>query len=142
MRVVLDTNVVVSRYISPRGNPAAILEKWEQERFSLLVSEPILREYQAVLSYEKIQRLHRLSNDEVEAVINSFRVFAETVEINQTVTAVKDDPTDNKFLECALSGNASFLVTGDNHLLQLKDFHGITILDPTSFLAFLEFSSR
>ncbi|MCL4531595.1 MAG: putative toxin-antitoxin system toxin component, PIN family, partial [Actinobacteria bacterium] len=71
MRVVLDTNVVVSAFLSPTGTPAQILARWENQEFDLIISEPLLREYQRALNYERVEE--RVARDiilEADAVVN------------------------------------------------------------------------
>ena len=137
MRVVVDTNIVVSRYVAPQGVVAEVLARWEQQAFELVVSEPILSEFQRVLAYERIRARHLMSDAEILEVVEDFREFTILVEPTETVDAVKDDPDDNIFLDCALAGGAECIVSGDFHLLALKQYRGIQILSPAAFLAFL-----
>ncbi len=138
MRIVVDTNIVISRYLSPHGTPAQLIQQWEEGAFTLLVSEPILEEYQEVLAYERLRKLHQLSDDEIEQVIVHFRSFAEMVTVEGTLQVIHEDPDDDKFLECAVSGGAGYIVSGDRHLLDLKEYEGIVTLDPASFVMFLQ----
>jgi uncharacterized protein len=139
MRVVLDTNVIVSRYLSPRGTPARILGKWEEERFILLVSQPILDEYGAVLRYDHLRRLHHLSDDEVEEIIARFRNFSEFIEVAGDLRVIPEDPDDDRFLECAVAGGADYIISGNiKHLGKLGNYQGIQILQPLQFLTLLD----
>lgn len=137
MRVVVDTNIVVSRYVAPHGVVAQIVERWRQQAFELVVSEPILSEFQRVLAYERIRARHRMDDAGILELIEDFREFAILVEPTETVNVVKDDPDDNKFIECAQAGGAECIVSSDLHLLALKQYRGIQILSPAAFLAFL-----
>jgi putative PIN family toxin of toxin-antitoxin system len=139
MRVVIDTNIVISRYITPHGNPAKILRHWEAETFTLLISDPILVEYRTVLGYERLRKLHQLSNDEIEEIIARFTNFAERVEVAETLRVIPEDPDDDKFLECAVVGGADYIVSGNTkHLGKLGSYEGIQILQPPHFLALLD----
>lgn len=138
MRVVLDTNVVMSRYMAPRGTPARILDHWEQDTFELLVSDPILAEYERVLAYPQVRRYHRMEDEQIRRAIERFRLFAVLVTPEQTVEAITDDPTDNRLLECAVAGNADVIVSGDRHLQRLGEYEGIPIITPAAFLTLLE----
>ncbi len=138
MRVVADTNVVVSRYVAPRGVVVRILERWQQNAFDLLVSEAILAEYQRVLAYPRLRARHGLSDEEISVVIEDFREIGLLIEPEVSLSVVEDDPDDDKFLECAVAGGAEYIVTGDLHLLNLKQYQGIQILSPAAFLAFLD----
>ena len=80
MKIVLDTNVVVSSFLSTRGAPAQVLEALHQEAFELVVSEAILDEYQQALGYDKVRNLHGKSSKEIAEVINALRGIASIVE--------------------------------------------------------------
>lgn len=134
MKVVLDTNVVVSRFLSARGAPAQAFKLWEAHAFDLLVSCPILQEYKKALSYPKVRKLHQLTGQEIDEVIDGFKGFSIFVDPKTKVRAIKADPKDNMFLECAVAGKADFIVSGDKHLLDLKEYQGIQILSPHAFL--------
>lgn len=135
MRVVVDTNVIVSRYLTPHGRVARIVELWEQDAFKLVVSEMILSEYDRVLHYPRHRRKHQLTDAQLEEIGESFREFADLVEPGETPAVVTEDPDDDHFLACADSGGADCLVTGDTHLLNLGFYKAIPILPPADFLS-------
>jgi uncharacterized protein len=137
MRAVLDTNVFVSRFLSPRGVPAEIFQHWKAEVFELVVSEPILAEYVQVLGYEKVRSRHRMGEAEIADIISDLRRYAVLVEPKETPRVVKDDPDDDKFLSCAVVGGAEYIVSGDAHLLALRTYQDIQILSPRAFLLVL-----
>lgn len=137
-RVVFDTNVIASRFISPQGPPAQLFDLWQQQVFELLVSEPILAEYEGVLQYEMISLHHRMSAAQIHQVIEDFREFATLVSPRAHLTVIAEDPPDNRFLECAVEGGALFIVSGDHHLLDLGHYRGIQVLLPKAFLSLLE----
>lgn len=134
MRVVLDTNIIVSRYLTPHGRVARIVDLWEQGALDLLTSEVILREYVRVLNYPRLRPVHRLADAQLVEIEESFREFTELVEPDETPAVVEDDPDDDHFLACADYGGADCLVTGDPHLLKLGSYKGIPILSPADFL--------
>ncbi len=137
MRIVLDTNVVVSRFLSPKGPPAEIFVKWQQETFEVVVSESILAEYAQVLEYEKLRARHGLSHEEIANLISDMRRFAVLINPQETPRVVRDDPEDDKFLSCAMAGGADYVISGDDHLLKLQAYRGIQILSPRAFLLML-----
>jgi putative PIN family toxin of toxin-antitoxin system len=137
MQVVLDANVLVNAVISSRGAPAQILRLWEEERFDVLVSRPILEELERVLHYPRIQQKYDLLEEDVATFLRFMRSGAIIVEPNDKITVIERDPTDNRYLECAVAGGASYIVSGDQHLLELGEFRGIVILPPAGFLAAL-----
>jgi putative PIN family toxin of toxin-antitoxin system len=138
MRVVVDTNLVVSRALVPRGIPAQILAAWRDELFELLVSEPILAEYQRVLGYGRLRAKHKRSDEQIAEIIEEFRAFATLVDPTRPIMAVVDDQDDDKFIECAVAGEADVIVSGDPHLLSLREYEGLPILKPAAFLALLD----
>ena len=72
MRVVIDTNVVVSAFLSTKGASARILALFETEAFALVVSQPILDEYQAALGYERVRKLHGMTDEEIKQRMDEF----------------------------------------------------------------------
>lgn len=138
MKVVLDTNVLVSAFLSSKGSPAQVLEALRQERFELVGSEAIFAEYQEVLSYEKVQALHQMSKAKITAVINALKGSALIVEPSPALVGVLRDPDDTKFLECAVAGRAPYIVSQDLDLLSVKEYQGIQIISPGLFLKILK----
>lgn len=108
IRVVLDTNIVVSALLKPDGNERRLLRMGLAGQFAMLVSPAILAEYQGTLARPKF----RLQPDEVAATIEGIRNAVELVDPDVTVTIAPDD-ADNRFLECAQAGKADYLVTGN-----------------------------
>src|SRR5450759_951779 len=127
-RVVIDTNVIVSAYLG--GRLEGIIVSWIAGKFVLTVSNQIVSEYITVLSRPKF-KIVRGELDDFAALILS---KAEFVLPEESIYAVEADPSDNKFLEAAVTGRADYIVSGDKHLLDLKEFQGIAILTPHVFL--------
>lgn len=138
MRVVIDTNVIISRFLSPSGSPARVLALWEDGRFEAVVSEPILAEYDRVLAYPKIAVRLGLTSDEIAQTVADFRAFAVVIEPADQVTVIADDPSDNMFLEAAIAGSCDYVVSGDPHLLRVGEYRGIPVLTPAAFLAVVQ----
>lgn len=138
MDVVFDTNVIISRYLSPIGIPAQLLRLWRRGIFTLVVSEPILQEYRTTLLYDHLQALHHKNTVEIDRIVENFRKQSRYIIPTEPVTIIQNDPADNKFLACALAGNAEYIVSGDHHLLDVGEYRGIRVLRPTSFLRLLE----
>ncbi len=137
MKVVLDTNIVVSAYLVPVGPPVRILALWRAAAFDLVVSEDILLEYERMLSHPRITARHGMLDEEVVDEIAACREFAILVEPQETLHVVKDDP-DDKFFECGLAGSATYMVTRDKAMLSVKSYRGIRAVTPEVFLAVLE----
>jgi hypothetical protein len=132
MRIVLDTNVLVSMILG--GRLQDLVDYWDQKQFVVLVSVEIMAEYAVVLARAKFG----LPRDIVDSIIAYIERKAEFVAPIETITEIATDPADNRFLECAVSGHANFLVSGDPDLNLLKCFREIPILIPRDFLDLLE----
>ena len=138
MRVVIDTNVIVSAFLSPTGAPAQLLTHLEQEAFVLLVSEPILEEYQRALNYAKVRALHGMSRAAIGDVMDDMRATAVLVEPIERLDVVPQDRDDNKFFECAAAGDATYIVSGDAKVQAVGVFRGIVVVSPGLFLEILK----
>jgi uncharacterized protein len=131
VRVVLDTNVFVSGMFWSRGNPNRVLRKCLNREVTLLVSQDILDELKGILIRE---RKFGLSEEEIEVHLDLVSMNSESVQPEQKLDVIKDDPSDNKFLECAVAGKADNIVPGDKHLLSMKEYNGIRIMDGGEFV--------
>ena len=138
MRVVLDANVLLSAVISPRGTPAQILRLWEGEHFELVISPPILAELERVIHYPRIQEKYSLSEEYVGQFLQSIGSGATVVDPAVELSVIEKDPSDDRYLECAVASEASYIVTGDGHLLDLEEYGGVAILNPAEFLALVK----
>ena len=130
--VVLDTNVLVSSLW--RGAPFSVVKRWRDGQLGVIISPAILREYLDVLSRftpaTDVTEWARLLSDPRRVTF---------VEPRERIGVIRDDPSDNRFLECAVTGNADAIVSGDRHLLNLGTFRSIPIVSPAAFLE--QFSS-
>ena len=132
MRVVLDTNVVVSALLTRDGVPARILKAVYDGTLTLVMSEPMLQELHEVLQYPKIRKRLDVRAIDVTRFIDLLRFFATVVH-----TSVKDapavrDPDDRESLAALIDGPADWLVAGDQDLLALAADY--SILAPTAFV--------
>lgn len=134
IRVVLDANLYVSALLKPRSKPARILQLVYDGKVQLLLSSKILSEVKTALLYPKLQRLHQRTEEQVDDLLRKLAKIAILTSGVLALDVVHSDPTDNKYVECAIEGEADFIVSGDRHLTDLKDFRGISILSPTAFL--------
>ena len=117
IRVVPDTNVVVSALLFG-GTPGELVFWWKKRHIIPLLSKEILDEYLRVLAYPKFE----LTKEEILFLITrEILPWFEVVEnITDKTSYVPEDPEDDKFLRCAVSGKADYLVSGDQHLLKLS----------------------
>lgn len=133
MRLVIDTNVLVSALLSSTSLPAHLITLWRQGCFDLLTSADQLDELMRVTRYPRIRE--RLSPPLAGRLVNELRDIAVMVTNLPTVTA-SPDPYDNYLLATAMAGSADFLVTGDKRdLLPLELFEGTKLLTVRAFLA-------
>lgn len=123
VRVVLDTNIFISG-IFWRGNPYKILRMCFSHELSLITSLAIIEELQDVLRTEK---KFELEEDDISLYVWLLLSHSILVEPVQKISAVKDDPEDNKILECAVEGKVDYIISGDSHLLSLSEYEGIRI---------------
>ena len=130
MRVVLDTNVLISAFLFPGGAPEAVYRLALEGRIELVTSRPLLAEFGRVLT-AKFGWEARMAEEAVAQITR----MAVVVEPAQTVSVVKADPADDRVLEAAAQGTAEVIVSGDRHLLRLGSWRDIAVLDPPAFLA-------
>ena len=131
LRAVVDTNVSISAALLPFSIPRQVFD-YLFLNGNLLVSDATLAEFAATLPRKKFDRYLPLKKRLDFYVLVAQR--AELVTVTHTIRACRD-PKDDKFLELAVSGNASAIVTGDSDLLALHPFRSIAILTPQDFLA-------
>ena len=136
LRVVLDTNVVISGLINPQGPPGSILKALKDGRFILVTSQAINEEILEVMDRPRLRDKYGLADHMFDIAFILWE-RAEVIAKPPTVKASKD-PDDNKFLEAALGGLAHYVVTGDiKDLLSLVEYEGIRIVSPEQFLTII-----
>lgn len=133
MRLVLDTNILVSALLASTSLPAHLVALWREGRFDLLTSAEQIDELMSVTRYPKIRA--RLAPALAGRLVNQVRDLAVELKNLPTVTACTD-PYDNYLLAMAVAGAADFLVTGDKRdLLSMQHYEGIRIVTVRDFLA-------
>jgi putative PIN family toxin of toxin-antitoxin system len=130
LRCVFDTNVLVSALLLPDSKPRHALELALQKG-KVLLSFATLAELYEVLGRKKFLRY--IDEEDIRSFLAALTREAQWVEVEVRIAACRD-PKDDKFLELAVSGSASHIVTGDADLLALHPFRGIEILPPHRFL--------
>jgi len=135
MRVVLDTNILVSALMIPTGSPAAIYRGWREGQFTLLTCAEQLDELRATLRKPAIAA--RIKPYNAGGLVNEIRKLAENVEALPRVRR-SPDPTDDFLLALAEAGRADYLVTGDKSgLLALKRHQGTRMISARAFAGLL-----
>ena len=139
LRAVVDANVLASALIRPQGPPGQIIARLlEDEDFTLVISDSIFAELRRCLSYPRVRKYITATDEELDLWVTALGLVADIVEGKVVVSAVSDDPDDNKYLAAALEGRAEFVVSSDAHLLDLHEYEGIRILTPRAFLDLLK----
>ena len=129
MKVVIDTNVFISSFFG--GNPRKIIDLWKKEKMTLCLSKDVLDEYMDVL-----QRVGLRDENEIEELLSLFAKGFNILFTTKTpkIRAVKDDPDDDKFIECAVALKAEVIITGDKAFKRMGEYMGMKILTPQQFL--------
>ncbi len=141
MRIVVDTNVLISALLSANTSPGRIVAFWRARELELVVSPDMIAEVRQVLSYAKIRK--RVSAEQARRFLKLLETDATLVTPHDLVTVVQDDPDDDKFVALAMASGAEYIVSGDKHLLSIGAYQGVKILNPADFLTvFLSFPQR
>ena len=135
-RVVFDTNILFSA-VGWLGNPHHCVQAARQGKCLSLTCEAILAELA-----EKLQLKRGFDAGKAAEAINEIRAFSKVVAIPGTLKVVAADPDDDAVLECAVIGQAQYLVSGDRHLLALGNYQGVQIVKAANFLTLLQNASK
>ncbi|MEK6590648.1 MAG: putative toxin-antitoxin system toxin component, PIN family [Nitrospinota bacterium] len=129
MKVVIDTNIFVSSFFG--GNPRKIIDLWKNEKITLCLSNAILDEYVDVL-----YRIGMKNESEIKELLSLFSKGFNLLFTTKTpkINIVKNDPDDDKFIECAAALKANAVITGDKKVLSIKEYTGIRIIASQQFL--------
>ncbi|MFA4907645.1 MAG: putative toxin-antitoxin system toxin component, PIN family [archaeon] len=128
IRTVLDTNILVSAQFW-KGKPHQITLRAIQNRIEAFASREILEEFRKALG-----RDFGISKSEIDARVETLLGFIRIIEPKTRINVISEDPSDNRILEAALEANAGYIVSGDRHLLKLKEFRGIKIVAAAEFI--------
>lgn len=130
IRAVFDTNVLVSARLSLLGNPARCLALANLRQVESITCQPILDEF-----VKKLISKFEYEPSRAAEVAGEVRKISRLVELGETPRLVPDDADDDKIVQCALVGGATHIVSGDKHLLALKNYEVISIVRPADFLS-------
>jgi hypothetical protein len=121
-----------------KGGSNKIIMLVDEGKITLLMSREIVEEYNDVIKSdevaEKIEKKSLVAQETIIKVINECVI----IEPKEKLSVVKEDPDDDKFLECAVEGDAEYLVSNDKHLLKLKKYKKIRVVKPEEFLKILK----
>jgi putative PIN family toxin of toxin-antitoxin system len=133
LRVVIDTNLLVRGLL--KGKTAVpLIEALKNNRFTLILSSPLVAELVEVLGRDKFKKY--FSSSEIKELLDILDIQGEMINATEAINACRD-PKDNIVLECAVSGRADFIITSDDDLLVLSPFRGIKIVTLMEFLQIL-----
>jgi putative PIN family toxin of toxin-antitoxin system len=140
MRIVLDTNVLISGLISASDPSARAVDLWVEGAVQVVVSPPIVSEHFGVFLRPKFEATGTVGGR--QEVLERLISLPNTLVIvpEGRVICVGEDPSDDRFLECAKAGRAGYIVSGDEHLLSLGVFEGIPIVNPGRFIEMMKIS--
>ena len=129
-RVVLDTNVLISALLF-KGELSGIVGLWQKGKIIPIISKETFDELRAVLEYPKFS----LSPAEIKSLIeHEILPFFEVVNVSKHIKGACRDPGDDKFISCAISASADWIVTGDKDLFDLEKYQSIRIVHASDFI--------
>jgi len=123
LRVVLDTNTLISAF-GWDGNERKIFNLCIDGKIKLCMSYDLLKELERVIEYPRL----KFTDEQKKRSIGLLLEVAEFVEPDEKINLIKDDPDDNKVVECAVASSAQYIVSGDKHLSELGEFRSIKIV--------------
>ena len=133
-KVVLDTNILISSLLF-KGTLSRIVDLWKDGKILPVISRETFHEFKTVLEYPKF----KLTKGETKAIIEEeILPFFEIVEITNTVSGICKDPDDDKFIACALSASADFIVSGDKDLCDVVTHKSIKIISASHLLKIID----
>ena len=138
LKVVVDTNLLVSGFISPFSYPREIEKCWQRGEFVLVTSHEIVDELNRVLHLPRIQVKYNLTESDIQTFVRTLTHKAEYVAGKLVIEGVAPDTGDDKIISCAVESEADFIVTGDKALQQLGEYQGIKIINAKEFTRLLE----
>ena len=134
MKIVLDTNTVISGLLW-KGAPRQILDLACSGSLTLFTSPELLAELANVLERKKFSARLALAETNVDELVYGYAALAKTIRPAKIKPMIKVDPDDDKVLACAKAAKAEIITSGDDHLLNLKEYEGIRILTVNQLLA-------
>lgn len=129
---MIDTNVYISA-IFWGGKPRKVLELGRNGRISIFTSSEIQAEIET-----KLKTKFGIEEREIAQILLDYAMFTLPIKTLEKISVIDADPDDDKFIECAVAGKAGYIVSGDKHLLDLKNYRGIQIMKAAHFLDIFE----
>ena len=127
-KVVIDTNIYISA-IFWNGKPREVIDLGRDGKITIFTSLDIEKEIAG-----KLKTTFKLAEEDVNQILLDFSTFTLPIRISKQLIVVQGDPGDNKFIECAVECKANYIISGDRHLLNLKEYEGIKLIKSSDFL--------
>jgi len=137
MKIVLDANIFISAFFWG-GNPRFVLERVITGKDELYVTKEILDEIELVMGRPKFH----VKKEEVDYFINSIEEIGNKIVPKRQINNASRDKTDNKYIECAIAANVDYIISGDIHLLELKEYKNVKIVTAKDYLENREQNAR
>src|SRR3989338_5958904 len=132
LKVVIDSNVIISAPLAKESNPAKIFEFLTQDEIKNFSSEDIIKEITEVFQRDKIKKI--LPSHKSKFIIEQFKKCSTLIKPSVKLSVITDDIADNKILECAVTAKADYIISGDEHLIKIKQYKNIKIVPPKEFI--------
>jgi putative PIN family toxin of toxin-antitoxin system len=129
MKIVLDANIFISSFFWG-GNPRLVLERVITGKDELYATKEILDEIESVMGRPKFH----VNKEEVDYFINSIEEITNRIVPKRQINNASRDKADNKYIECAIAANVDYIISGDMHLLELKEYKNVKIVTAKCYL--------
>jgi uncharacterized protein len=130
-KIVLDTNIIISAIICKQGDPAKLFEKLINEEIENYTSKEIIEELIEVLNRNEI--IKKTKKETRTFILEQYLIHSQII-TPKTKHKIIDHESDNKFIDTAKEANAKYIISGDKHLLEIKEFNGIKIIRAKEYL--------
>lgn len=137
-KAVLDSNVIVSAVIVSHGKPAQIVILARQGKFESILSPEILQEVRRILHRKHIQKRYHPTEQAIEDLLGVLNEISTLITVQNVENVITTDPPDNIVLACAVEGGADYLVSGNLHFINLKEYRNVKMVTPAQFLEILK----
>ncbi len=138
LKIVVDTNVLVSAALKRGGHPDTLLRRWIAGDFLIVTCPTAIAELSDVLNRPRIREKYHLTSQDIRDFVRQFSRQAILVPGTSVSGIVLDDPKDDIFIACAIEGQTRHIVSGDHHLLKLCRYGSVRIVTVARFLHTLE----
>lgn len=139
MKITLDTNILVSAFISKQGQPSDILNIiLIFPEIKLILSEQILNEFKDVMSRQEVKERFEYTSKDIDQFIDAIRDISIIIKPTSNFKVIQNDSNDDVIINTAYDGKTDYIVSGDSHLQNLKHFKKIKIVNPRNMLSIIK----